>query len=341
MIGRVLRGTARISRRVFIAIAVVVVAAILGIAGILRLRRPPVTPTPTPMATPTPTETPQVTPTPPTPDLVVSRVDKVPVRDPDDPVWGKAREVEFSLGPQAMVKPFKLAPSVTSVKVRALRDEEWIAFRLEWVDGESNLRSFDVHEFRDACAVMMLSHPIPADKLGIAWQMGTPEHPTTILFWRGDWQLDIEKSYQDITDIFPNMAIDTYPPYHPAVVKEEEPKPKKIGLVKEELRYIAGFSAGNPMVRLDKKSPVEKLIGKGPGTIEEAKDQDAEGWGKFADGRWRVVLAKKLKATNPDQGELEIKPGSYYYIAIAVWQGSEGDRGSRKAITPLKLIFVE
>ena len=337
MLEKLVRGTAKVSRRVFLAITAVVVAVVLGIAAILRLRRPPPAPTPTPTPETPPTAPP---PTPPKADITVVRVDKAPIRNPDDPVWGRVPEVEFSLGPQAMVAPFKLAPTITSVKVKAVRDEEWIAFRLEWSDKEANFRNFDVHEFRDACAVMLLSYPIPQEKLGLAWQMGTPEYPATMLFWRADWQLEVEKGYQDITDIFPNMAVDVYPPYK-GTVEEVEPKPKKLGTVAGELRYLGGFATGNPMVRLEKKTPVEKLIARGPGTIESFKTQDAEGWGKFEGGRWRVVIAKKLKASDAGQGEIEVKPGSFYHIAIAVWQGSEGDRGSRKAITPLKLMYVE
>lgn len=338
MAKRLVKGAARVSRRVFIAIAAVVVLAVLGIVGLLRLRRPPeVVPTPTPTPTPTPAPTP--TPTPVPADVTAFKVDKVPV-DPDDAKWGPVREFEFTLGPQAMVKPFELAPAVKSVKVKALYDNESVAFRLEWRDEKQDL-ALDLDKFDDCCAVMLLTHPIPAAQAGEAWKMGTPDYPATILLWKASLQLEAEKGVQDITDLYPNMAIDTYPPYKDTV-KEVEPKPVRIGEVKGETAYLAAFAADNPVVkvRLERK-PVEKVIGKGPGTITTAKTQDADGKGKWANGVWRVVLLKKLKASDKDQGEVELRPGATYTVAFAVWEGSKGEKASRKGITPLLTLRLE
>lgn len=322
----------RIGRRVFLAVTAAVLGAAIGIAAFLRLTGRP--PAPAPKPTPTP-----VTPPPAPADIVASKVDRVPI-DPGDAKWGPVKEVELVLGPQAMVKPFEPSPGVESIKVKALYDGENIAFRIEWRDKNPDF-GFDVDKFSDRCAVMLLKHPIPDQLVGNAWMMGTPEYPATILLWEAGLQLEAEKGLQDITEIFPNMAIDAYPPYR-GTVKETEPKPVRIGEAKGENTYLAAFAAGNPRdkVRLERK-PVEKLIGKGPGTLATAKNQDAEGRGIWSNGVWSVVLVKKLKPSDKDQGEIELTPGGTYHIAFAVWEGSKGERGSRKGVTSLLTLKLE
>ncbi|MEM0439447.1 MAG: hypothetical protein DJ555_05050 [Desulfurococcaceae archaeon] len=322
-------------RRVFITVAAALAGAAIGIATFLRLtQRPPVeVPKPT---SPTPAT---VTPTPIPADISASRVDSVPI-DPDDPKWNLVKEVEFTLDPQAMVRPFEPSPGVKSVKVKALYDAENIAFRIEWADKTPDF-GLDVDRFSDRCAVMLLKYPIPDELAGKAWMMGTPEYPATMLVWEARLQLEAEKGLQDITDMFPNIAIDAYPPYK-GTVKEVEPKPIRIGEVKGEEVYLAAFAAGNPItkVRLERK-PVEKIIGKGPGTIVTARTQDANGKGKWSNGVWSVVIVKRLRASDKDQGEIELTPGNTYHIAFAVWEGSKGERGSRKGVTSLLTLRLE
>ncbi|MDR7417143.1 MAG: ethylbenzene dehydrogenase-related protein [Armatimonadota bacterium] len=247
----------------------------------------------------------------------------VPV-DPEAEVWRRARTVEIGLLGQAMVHPFKMRPSVPSVQARSLHDGERIAFLVEWRDPRPDRRTVKTREFKDGCAVMLL----PGEAGSTEWMMGTPKMPVTVLHWRADWQLDLDQGFQDLEAAFPNVAFDFYPP----LVGVDRPKLPE-GYPAEARRWLPGWYAGNPLSQPGKRSPVEKLVAQGAGTLEQLPTQNATGRGVWRDGRWRVVLSKPLRAT--DARELTLAPGGTYAVAFAVWQGATGDRGARKSITLL------
>ncbi len=318
------------------AIAAIVGGALAGLIGIRRITQP----TPTPIATPTPVETPVATPTLGA-RMIAKRIPKVPI-DPEDPVWNRVDELSIELGPQAMAYPTHTSPAVKSLRVRAVHDGELLGFRLEWSDPKPHVDVLDVNRFADQCAVLLLPHRIPQDLLAAAWQMGTPEWPATILNWRADWQEDIDKGFREIEDLYPNMAIDGYAPYGVTATIKDFAKPARISEMPPEARkWLAGFSAGNIFSGPERKSPVAKLIAKGPGTITPLKTQDSLGKGVWRNGTWKVVLAKRLKASDEGLGELSLTPGALFYVAFAVWEGGSGERGGRKAISDLILAGLE
>ncbi len=232
---------------------------------------------------------------------------------------------EVSLLGQAMAHPFRMRPSVSSVRVRSMHDGERIAFLLEWRDPRPDGRTVKTREFKDGCGVMLL----PAGAGSTEWMMGTPKTPATVLHWRADWQLDLDAGFQDLETAFPNVAFDFYPPLvgvpHPPRLPEAYPP--------EAREWLPGWYVGNPLSQPRKASPVEKLVAQGAGTLEQLPTQDAVGKGVWREGWWRVVLGKPLRASDPR--EVSLVPGGTYAVAFAVWQGAQGDRGARKSITLL------
>ena len=268
-------------------------------------------------------------------DVVAYTVDKVPISDPDSPVWDNIPHSRISLADQSIIKPLKLNVPAEPVKVRAAHDGEWIGFLLEWPDSKADTQAIKVKEFRDACAVMITSYPSPPE----ARFMGTANNPATILHWKADWQIDIEEGFQDLEKAFPNVSVDMYP-----LLKESirDGKPPKTVDIPEFARVrLPGTWAGNPVSQLSKASPVEKIVAKGPATITTLPTQDAAGWGRWRDGVWRVVLAKKMKASDGQAGEMVIERGQTYSVAFTVWFGDGGDRGSRKNPSMLHTLYVE
>ncbi len=269
-------------------------------------------------------------------DIVVKKVDEVPRRDPASPIWDKAESHDIKLIPQSIVKPMKTTEITGSVNVKALHDGEWIGFRLEWGDPNRDDSVVRVGEFKDACAVMLLSHPVS----GLAWRMGTSAEAATILQWRADWQRDLEKGFTDLETAFPNVAVDAY--QHVGVEGVSDGKPKSaLDLADKNALTFVGFAAGNIFSEMVRDRPVEKLLGLGPGTITTLPTQDADGWGVWSAGKWSVVVAKKLGASDAHKGEISITPGNLYTVAFAVWNGAVGDRGSRKSISSLMKLYVE
>jgi hypothetical protein len=265
-------------------------------------------------------------------DLLSVFIDQpVPAADPDSALWEKAEAVEVALTGQTVILPFKQEPAVQAVSVRSLHDGQTIAFRMEWADPQKDEHSIKTGQFRDACGVMLGPYPAPA----ALWTMGTPETPVTILHWRADWQLDIDAGFQDLEVAFPNVAFDFYPPLagaqHPLKLPDAYPEDARM--------WLPGWSVGNPLSQPVKKTPVQKLIGIGPGTLEAPETQNAVGKGVWKDNRWKIVLARPLSAR--DDQETALAPGGEYSLAFAVWSGADSDVGARKSLTQLGRLRVQ
>ncbi|MEM1944404.1 MAG: ethylbenzene dehydrogenase-related protein [Nitrososphaerota archaeon] len=268
-------------------------------------------------------------------DVTAILVNKVPDMDPDSPIWDNVPLSRISLADQSITKPLKLAVPEEPVKVRAAHDGEVIGFLLEWSDKRADTQAIKVTEFRDACAVMVTSYPAPPE----ARFMGTQTMPATILHWKADWQVDIEEGFQDLEKAFPNISVDMYPLLKESITGGKPPK--TIDLPDFARIRLAGTWVGNPISQPKKDTPVEKIIAKGPATIATLPTQDAVGWGRWRNGVWRVVLAKKMKASDQSAGEADIERGKTYSVAFTVWFGDEGDRGARKNPSMLHTLYIE
>jgi DMSO reductase family type II enzyme heme b subunit len=97
--------------------------------------------------------------------------------EPLDPVWTSAEALEVPLWP---LWPRAAAPPLLTV--RALRDPQGLAVRLDWADPTRSERSSSA-EFSDAAAIQLLEAASDAF-VG----MGDPQHPLTVWHWRADWQ---------------------------------------------------------------------------------------------------------------------------------------------------------
>lgn len=271
----------------------------------------------------------------PRPDVTARLVDKVPVKDPDSPIWDNVPLSRISLADQSIIRPLKLSVPKETLNVRAAHDGEFIGFLLEWRDDVANTSAIKVPEFRDACAVMLTSYPAPPE----ARFMGTQTIPATILHWKADWQVDIEEGFQDLEKAFPNVSADMYPLLKESITGGKPPK--TIDLPDFARIRLPGTWVGNPISQPKKEKPVEKIIAKGPATVTTLPTQDAVGWGRWRNGVWRVVLAKKMKASDQTAGEINIERGNTYSVAFTVWFGDQGDRGARKNPSMLHTLYVE
>jgi len=255
----------------------------------------------------------------------------VPATDPDSDLWEEAEAVEVALTGQTMIAPMKEDPAPKSVKVRSLHDGRKIAFLMEWDDPQEDNLTIKTDQFRDACAVLLGAYPAPL----ALWLMGTKESPVTILHWKADWQLDIDKGFQDLEVAFPNASFDFYPP----LVEAERPLKLPEAYPETARAWLPGWHVGNPLSQPVKGLPVEKLQAIGPGTITAFPTQDGEGRGRWRDRKWKAALAKGL--TGSDDQELGLSPGEVYSIAFAVWSGAEQGVGARKSVTRLSKLRIQ
>ncbi len=246
----------------------------------------------------------------------------VPVHDPSSPLWDAGEQARIEMDGQVFSMPMRQKPFVDSVKVRSVNDGDVIGFLLEWAVPVSRNSTVLCDRFRDGCAVLLA----PPDAPEGVRMMGAPNMAVTIMQWKSDWQRDVDKGYQGVESAFPNLAFDYYPPLTPG---ESNVKGADGYFAKGVTQWLPGFAAGNPLVKMERLSPVEKLHAKGFGTAQTLPTQDGDGRGVWADGVWKVVIARPLDSVNED--EVKVEPGETHGMAVAVWAGMAKDRGGQKS----------
>lgn len=231
--------------------------------------------------------------------------------DPTSPEWEKIDGVTVTLLSQTVTQPSLDAPSIPSVEVKALHNGKWFAVRLAWPDTTQDLR-VETGEMSDACAVQLPT--------GEATQtspfMGNKGAPVSILHWKGIWQRDIEKGYQDVKDLHPNTWVDTY----------------RFGIQ-------AATEVKNPLADSGRRFPVEELTAEGFGTLTTQTRQSSTGWGIWEKGTWRVVLARPLKSK--DTSDPKLSAGKATAVAFALWDGHKKNIGARKNYAPWMALTLE
>jgi hypothetical protein len=246
----------------------------------------------------------------PSAEVIAARSTQVPT-DPGDAAWRGAPVYAAALVLQDMVEPRLLEPSTDKVQVRALTDGKTIAFRLEWLDPTVDDLP-GLGRFSDACAVQL---PVGTQADVPAPQMGEPQRPVEIIYWRAFWQSMVDGREDSIKALFPNATIDHYP-FEAASLQPGSEAQKEMAL-----RYAPARELGNEMAG-PRKQPVQDLMAEGPGSIRPAPETRSAGRGTRTDQGWSVVLSRPLPKG--------LDPGSRTQVAFAVWQGAHQEVGARK-----------
>lgn len=257
-------------------------------------------------------------------DLLAKRVKADLSKMPEASAWAEARPETVSLMGQPMVAPKPKETSTASLKVEAMHDGKWIAFRLRWADPRPD-EAGKLGEFSDAVAIEFpVKEGVPPPVF-----MGGKDNPVHLFHWRAQYQRDAEKGKKDIRDIYPNMSIDMYP--------MEYKDPGKIQGLSDEKReqFAHGRAAGNPQSYA--KSGVDEILAEGFGTTAVVQETRSYGKGSWKDGEWTVVIGRQMAR----EGASSLASGKAGNLGFAVWQGQALEVGSRKSVTmswtPLKV----
>ena len=249
-------------------------------------------------------------------ELVSVRVSKIPT-DPLDRIWGKAKEVEIPLAGQSVTTPMQLNPTVKSIKVKSVNDGKNIAFLLVWEDKTQDNFHL-IGTFSDAVAVQIPYKP----SSDVPVTMGDKGQRVLILHWNAARQEDIDRGYADVSKIYPNATYDWYPHATPPHKYPED----------WANQYALSYIGGEKVFRKNTfKTPVREIVAEGFGSTTWKDVQGAEGKGVYKRGKWYVVIKRAFvveNTSNPEWG-----PGGETYITFAVWDGSAGDVGARKALS--------
>lgn len=238
----------------------------------------------------------------------------------DDPAagyWASAAEVNVSLIGQPMVVPRPSTTTTANLSVRALHDGKRIALLLKWTDKDKS-EAGTLGKFSDAAAIQF---PAGTPEFPPPVMMGAKGLPVHLFHWRAQYQRDREKGKPSMKDLYPNGSIDIYPMEFPS---EEANK----GLtVKDQERFSPARAEGNPQAY--SKTGVDEIIAEGFSTSQVQEGHSSSGTGVWKDGTWTLVISRPLAI----EGGSVMKPGGKTWAAFAVWQGSEGEVGSRKCLT--------
>lgn len=249
-------------------------------------------------------------PVPPASEVEAAFIDPLP-SGPEAAAWRKIPVYSAQLIPQDLVEPRLMQPSTTHLRVQAATDGARVVFRLAWDDITLN----DVPgpaSFADACAVQLprTTEPDVPDP-----QMGQPGRPVEITYWKASWQASIDGRPDTIQAIYPGAVVDHYPFDAPPLEPGSEAQ-------KEFARRYAPADAAGNRREGPRDRAVEDLVAEGPGTLKPAGASLSEGSGRRATDGWEVVIARPLPAG--------LAAGGRSQIAFGVWDGGQGEVGSRK-----------
>ncbi|MBI2218140.1 MAG: c-type cytochrome [Candidatus Rokubacteria bacterium] len=265
----------------------------------------------------------------------VRRVQGEIALDPSAATWRRAR-----LQAVPLRTLWLRAKQIPEVRVAAVHNGRELALLLEWDDPAGDVAALGVEQFRDAVAVQFPTratalhahgHPEPS------YVMGDKDNPVNIWHWKADWQLDVAR-YRDREDRFAAVVVDDTPFVRGARSSSAEAAVAAVD--RHDPVFLTGLAAGNPMSRA-RRSAVENLNATGVGTLT-SQPPDApvvRGEGRWADGRWRVVVARALRT--PNARDAQFSPGEASAVAFAVWDGAERDRNGQKAVSVWQRLVLE
>ncbi len=259
-------------------------------------------------------------------EVAVEKADKLtvvrvaaalPIDDPYAAQWWQAPYVEVEVIPQQMAMPTLAQASIEEIRVQALTDGEWVAWRISWQDPTPD-GNVDVRRFSDAVAIQF---PLDPDPLPM---MGNEGARVQILHWKALWQKDIDVGFQDVQDVHPNFWADLY-----WFAEGEFPFPVPESFNNPDARqWFVAQQAGNPMALFSRRQPVEELLAEGWSTLTHQAYAVTRGKGVWVRDSWAVVFARPLRTDDPLDYQFEL--GGKGQVAFAVWQGSAGNVGGRK-----------
>ncbi|MFQ5847025.1 MAG: c-type cytochrome [Candidatus Methylomirabilales bacterium] len=222
-------------------------------------------------------------------------------RDPDDPQWRQAPFLAVPLAGQVLAKPRWENHSVDAVTVRALYNDQAIAFLLEWDDPVKDVQ----HQ------------PGPGPELG---EFTYPKLDLT------------EKRSERLRDAVRLQFPLTIPegPVRPHFFLGSPGRPVALWHWKADLNE----AGGSPVVK-------ERGEGFQRPVVEASREaQDVTGKGVWRRGRWRVVVTRSL-VPHDRTGDVTFELGRLIPFAIQAWDGSNGEKGLMMSLSSWNFIVLE
>lgn len=243
----------------------------------------------------------------------------LPLDDVGAALWDEATAVSVPLSAQIVARPMFPEANVKAVDVRALYNDDQIAFLVEWEDETMDETAVRVQDFADAVAIQF-----PLAEGQPFFCMGQQGGNVNIWHWKADWQAGMV-ARQDVDTVYPDMYVDGY-----AFADTEAGAAAPVSSY-TDINYLPAMAADNLFASVSYASPVEDLIAGSFGTLtaQPADMQNVQGHGEYADGKWRVTFVRDLTAVTGDDAQFE--NGQVYSLAFAAWDGANEERNGQKS----------
>lgn len=229
--------------------------------------------------------------------------------DPAAGVWKDTQAVQIPLSAQ-LGSYAAGGGSISTVNAQALHYKDRLYVRVQWADATTDESTVRAQDFSDAVA---LEFPSRSASTVPSICMGQADSGVNIWQWRADSQ----RGLKDPASVYVNAEIDM------------DTKTSQI--------FYTARTAGNPYANPE-LGPVQTLVAHAFGTLATANVQDVAGKGARVGDGWAVVFSRQYAAGDVDQAVFA--PGTQTDMAIAVWNGSEGDRNGRKSVSSFVTLRV-
>lgn len=229
--------------------------------------------------------------------------------DAEDPRWSRASELEVVLAPLAWSER-----SVVSARVAALHDGTSVAVRVRWTDETRDDRIGSPARHGDGVSLALTSAPTPP-LVG----MGSPEHPVNLWHWKAFRAEDAA----GLLDLFGGPPHGRPDPLRPWPARLDAPL------------YQGVPGAGGPG-RQPESLHAEGFQSLSPDHPDASRVTVDPRW---QEGEWSVVFRRSLAARH--ERELELLPGAYTLLSLAIWNGSAGDHHGKKSFSIWQRLELE
>ena len=212
-------------------------------------------------------------------------------------VWQEIKPQEIKLMYQVTALPWpKIKGLLPAITVKAFHSKENIYFYMSWPDDTED-RIHEITQFSDACAIMF---PVEKDVQPHTIMMGFLGR---VNIWQ--WKANQDREYWLKESPQTKAYVDYYYPF----------EDKELFPVSQHVTKFA----------------VNDLLAIRVGTITPKDVQEVMGKGVWENGVWTAVFKRPLKSLEGENGVNFIS--GKRLSALAVWNGSKGDRGGRKSIS--------
>jgi mono/diheme cytochrome c family protein len=215
-------------------------------------------------------------------------------------------------------------PSATSVTVRAVYNRREIAFLVTWHDMKADQSGSNAPDLVVPPAEEEAAAPAPAADGGDFWGEETEEAPAETGggddFWGEDTAEAAAPSGSGFADA---VAIQL-----PVTLPTGNRKP-----------YFLFGDSQNPVdlwfLDLASKRP-RRYTAAGSESVTAVAGEDVTATASYDRGEWSVVFKRALRAT----GGVTFAEAQFVPIAFTVWDGGQGERGSKRGLTQWKYLYT-